>query len=518
MAAKRGGESRTGLVVFLVLFILVSIGLGVTTYYGYEEANNQKKAAEEKAKETKAMTTDKDYWKFLALTYRAYIGLPATKDDLQIFKTLRDQYVSGGEIAKAHDDSSADHKKTITEDWGEKSAKKWDAGNAKPAVTYIDEINTLKEQLNTKDKALKAAEEGVKQKDEELKTSNNLLTKAKLDFENELRNRDTKNTGELKIKDATILQLQDQLNKKLDPKLVELDNQKKEIDVVKKENDRLAAQLKEAIKTAKKSQEELAAVRATAEEIDISKVNPDNLATITYINRAGDMPYISLGSADNLRRQVTFSIYGKGVDGRPLKDPKGKIEVVRITGEHQAQAQITELRDERRDPVLPGDFIYNPAWNPNLKQHVALVGLIDLTGQGRDSTQELIRTLRNQNVEVDAFMDLKPPFKLRKPDGGEAEITRNIDMVIVGTSPALPGGGAPRIGGDKGDPNKDMLEAMDKYQRRADQLGVRVIRLNNFLEMSGYPLPKTSPEAGKINFHKTLESVGSPVKPPVPPK
>jgi hypothetical protein len=397
---------------------------------------------------------------------------------------------------------------------------KWDGGTGKPSATYIDEINKLKDHLAAKDKALKAAEESVKQKDEEIKSVTNQLTKAKLDYVAELGNFKQKNTDELKIKDATILKLQDDLNKKLDPKLVELDTQKKEIDAVKKDNDRLAAQLKEAVKTAKRNQEELAATRASAEEIDISKIAPENLATIVSINRTGDMPYISLGSADRLRRQVTFSIFGKGIDGRPLKTPKGKIEVVRITGEHTAQAQITELRDERRDPVLPGDFIYNPAWNPNLKQHVALVGFMDLTGQGRDNTQELIRTLRNQNVEVDAYMEPKAPFKLKKPDGGgEAEITRNIDMVIVGTLPTVAGANAPRIGGDKGDPNKDMLDAMDKYQRRADQLGVRVMRLNNFLEMSGYPLPKTlAPDEGKIGFHRNLESSGSPVKPPMPPK
>ncbi len=242
------------------------------------------------------------------------------------------------------------------------------------------------------------------------------------------------------------------------------------------------------------------------------------------VSGAGDTPYISLGSADNLKRQVTFSIYGKGPDGRPLKDPKGKLEVVRVTGEHMAQAKITELRDERRDPVLPGDFIYNPAWNPNLKQHVAIVGAVDLTGEGRDNIQEFLRMLKNQNVEVDAYLDMKT-LKLKKPDSdAPGEITRQTDLLIIGYSPDV-GGRVVRAGDSKGDERDRVLKRMEEVTKEAEKLGVRIVRLNNYLETSGFALPKPlGSERGKIGFQRNLDAAGSPVdrrppqEKPQPPK
>ena len=59
------GESNTGLVVSLVLFILLTIGLGVTTYLGYSgkseaegkisQADQKAGAAEKKAQEEEAV-------------------------------------------------------------------------------------------------------------------------------------------------------------------------------------------------------------------------------------------------------------------------------------------------------------------------------------------------------------------------------------------------------------------------------------------------------------------------------
>jgi hypothetical protein len=518
MAAKRGGESRTGLVVFLVLFILISIGLGVTTYYGYEEANTQKKAAEDAKKEKEAWTKDANYWKFLALTYRAYVGAVDQDPTAEEIPGLRSEFEKGG-FANARDNNKEAHTKLLKEAWSDQNpTRKWEG--KKPVETYEQEIKRLNNVIVVKNTALKEAEDKLKAKEDELKTAQNQLAQAKLDFQKELVNKDTNNLNQLTALKAEVENRQKLLEEWGKKPLAELEDQKKNLVAAHKDIGDLKKKLDEAVKTAKRNQDELAAVRATAEEIDITKMNPDNLATIQSINRTGDMPYISLGSADNLRRQVTFSIFGKGVDGRPLKEPKGKLEVIRITGEHQAQAQITELRDERRDPVLPGDFIYNPAWNRNLTQHVVLIGKIDLTGEGRDNSQELIRNLRNQNVEVDAYMELKGEYKLRKPGSDEeAKITRATDLVIVGTGPEKLGASPVVRGGipDKNDPKEKWLTTMDNYQREADRLGVRVMRLNNFLEMSGYPLPK-SPEKAKIDFHKTLEATGTPVKQQEPPK
>src|SRR5262249_19422845 len=148
---------------------------------------------------------------------------------------------------------------------------------------------------------------------------------------------------------------------------------------------------------------------------------------IHSIDRAGEMPFINLGSADNARPGLTFSVYGinaegkpishevtdrqgkpaVGTDAKPLREGKATVEVVSVLSDHVSQARITSWRDRERDPVLKGDLLFNPAWSPNMRQHVAIAGTVDLTGEGHDDLQELIRTLERQNVIVDAYLDTK---------------------------------------------------------------------------------------------------------------
>ena len=58
MAAKKSGESKQGLVVVLVFFILATIGLGVATYYGFAEQEGLNAKVKEEAKKTKTIGED----------------------------------------------------------------------------------------------------------------------------------------------------------------------------------------------------------------------------------------------------------------------------------------------------------------------------------------------------------------------------------------------------------------------------------------------------------------------------
>jgi hypothetical protein len=506
MAAK-GGESRAGLVVFLVLFILLSITLGVTTYYGYDTANTAQ-ANEKKAKdEGKAWENDSNWYKYVATTYRQYLGAPLPAgDDAAAY---RKEYGSG---SGAKDKGKAEEHKKLIETLDKN--KKWDDTQKKPGESFQEEVDRLKKELADQKNATAKANEDKDKALAQAEANKREVDKAKADFQGELA----------KVRKANDEQV-DGLRKGFEAQLKEIDNRgdkapkefedlRKQMADLNKQNQKLTKDLADARKTIKERGYEVAVAAAKA-EVDVSRINPDNLAKIASINPGGDMPYINLGSADNLKRQATFSIYGKGIDGKPLRDPKGKLEVIRITGPHMAQCRITELRDERRDPVLPGDFIYNPAWNPNLKQHVAIVGTIDLTGDKRDGTQEFIRTLQAQGIEVDAYMDMKTK-KLMKPGGdGPGEITLRTDLLIVGDNPEF----NPNIIKPK-DPKEAKKDPMQEVQDEAERKGVRVMSLHTFLEMSGYPLPRSlgSDRDDRIKFHKNLDSVGSPVQRREPPK
>src|SRR5207248_11768990 len=72
MAQK--GESKTALVVSLSIFVVLAIGLGVSTYYGFAEQNKLRADAKDaKDKEAKAAETAK--WElYQELLFKAYIS------------------------------------------------------------------------------------------------------------------------------------------------------------------------------------------------------------------------------------------------------------------------------------------------------------------------------------------------------------------------------------------------------------------------------------------------------------
>src|SRR5262249_20405665 len=105
---------------------------------------------------------------------------------------------------------------------------------------------------------------------------------------------------------------------------------------------------------------------------------------VDAIDRESRFAYINIGAADNVKPLLTFSVFSPGPEGRvdlykaegnqaerdkkraahePV--PKGTLEVVSILGAHSSKARITNVRDPNRDPLMKGDFIFNPIWRPN---------------------------------------------------------------------------------------------------------------------------------------------------------
>ena len=75
MPPKRSsGESKQGLVITLVFFILATIGLGVATYFGFSEQEAKEKAKAEAERKTKSMTDERDWWRFQAMLWDSYMG------------------------------------------------------------------------------------------------------------------------------------------------------------------------------------------------------------------------------------------------------------------------------------------------------------------------------------------------------------------------------------------------------------------------------------------------------------
>ena len=184
---------------------------------------------------------------------------------------------------------------------------------------------------------------------------------------------------------------------------------------------------------------------------------------IKWVNQANNTVWIDLGPADALRRQVTFSVYDTHDNDAQKAEKKGKIEVVRMLGDHMAEARVTE--DDPRNPILPGDFIYSPVWHQGKPQHFAFTGKIDLNDDGRND-MELARELIAINGGViDAFPN---------EDGTmEGEITVNTRYLVVGEHPD---------GTDEG----ALRDTWNRMHDDAKSSGTELITLTDFMNLMGY--------------------------------
>lgn len=191
---------------------------------------------------------------------------------------------------------------------------------------------------------------------------------------------------------------------------------------------------------------------------------------VTYVNQANNTAWINLGSADSLRRQVTFSVYDTEESDAGKAEKKGALEVVRMLSEHMAECRVTD--DDPRNPILPGDHIYSPVWHAGRPQHFALTGFIDLDGDGR-SDMQLAKDLIELNGGI---VDAAPNNETNEQEG---ELTIDTRYMVYGERSEKVNDGAIR-------------QTWKEMHDRANALGVELISVTDFANQMGYkPEDKT---------------------------
>lgn len=195
---------------------------------------------------------------------------------------------------------------------------------------------------------------------------------------------------------------------------------------------------------------------------------------VTFVSTTSTSVYIDLGSADGLKRQITFSVYDAATTNIVEENKKANIEVINILGPHQAEARIVSSDD--RDPILKGDKIFSPVWRPGQKTHFALVGFIDINGDGT-SDLPLIRNLIALNGGViDADVDERG-----KVSGA---LSINTQYLVLGDPPTETS-------------SAEGLQSYTELQKQAALHGVEKISVERLLANMGYRgAGATAPAAG----------------------
>jgi hypothetical protein len=460
------GESKQGLIITLVFFILATIGLGVATYYGFAEQDALAKKAAEEKRTAEGIKDERNYYKFLYMMSRSYLGHGQTLEGVETLETQKKQFDSGAMKGDKSKEDATNFLKAM------EAKYKWNGNQpVETAESAYNRLNgqyvTLAKQKQDLTTALQTAKKEAAANKDELETANKdfkkqlaeLTDKFNRDFDKHLQNLQqaqanitagaTTSENALKEADAKRVQL-----------VAEVDKLKRDLDKLK---GKLARREGEIAAFEQKNQRAPASMRTDWR--------------IVSMDRRGTQPYINLGSADHVQPQLTFTVHGLGNDGRPNPEPKATLEVVRVIGPHLSQTRVTSVKDRNRDPILERDVIYNPSWDPNLKKHVAIVGLVDLSGEGRGDLFEFMRSLERQNIVVDAYQDPK--------DGSmKGKITYQTDSLIIGDVPD-----SPLAGKGAGKAVEAALAGRKHMEEEAKKYGVPSIGLPRYLESIGYRLP-----------------------------
>jgi len=490
--AKARGESKTGLVTTLVLFILATLGVGIYAYILQADVADKDKAAKEAAAKEKSATENRDWYRFQTLYYRALAGHIDPKDAEELAVNWT-KFESGGLGGNAKDKDEVN--KIIKENLNKRMP--FDVNAKRPQRTFEDLLRDGQARYQALETQFVATKARLDETEKKLKTSEEALAAANAKYQEELakaaKQNQTDFSGFVKSTDdlrAQLRQIDDTMNKDKQKYADDMAKVKKDMEKKDKEMAKLKSRLNERDK-------ELVQLKQKSGEA------PKDWRTdwrIVYMDRQGTQPYINLGSADNVTPQLTFNVHGVGPDGKPLPQSKGTVEVVNVISDHLSQVRITGWRDREKDPIIKGDVLFNPVWDPTHKKHVAIAGTIDLTGEGRNNIVEFIRQLEKRNIVVDAYLDLKDKNPTIRGPG----ISYQTDYLILGYGPTF----------DVREADKSFQEEFkaryEEMRKQAKDYGVTIVNLRDYLDMIGFRLPRAFAEKNAATPSRSILDVAPP--------
>jgi hypothetical protein len=472
MAKKKdGGESKTGLILSLIFFVLTTIILGVLAYAGFSgQAELQEIASQARKKET-AEKNLKEAQLAQLLALRIALGINAKEDQENLVNMLQQPANKEALDAEVANLNRAFQDRGIV----------WDPALNKPRKTALeaidDAVTTQRKAEQDLAKALKDAEQTKQELEEAV---------AKAD------DRAKRFQAQAAKSEAEKAEVQKQKAQQYLDAVAKIDELGQDIAGLKKDRADFEATVKKdkAKLNTKIDDLTLAKQRLEAKLPQVNLLDYDKpKGSIVNIDRRSNLVDIDLGYADNIRPQVTFSIKSPDVVGKGAasRERKAAIEVVRVLGPHLSVAKFTDPGNPTRDPVMRGDLLYNPAWNPNLKEHVALAGIIDLNGDGQDDTFDFIKALEKQGVVVDTYLDLND-LTMKGPG-----LSDKTSYLILGDTPDLSDSGTGGLTDNKRDVRlREVIEKISQARQQAKELGIQPIAARRFIAMIGFEVPKTT--------------------------
>jgi len=202
---------------------------------------------------------------------------------------------------------------------------------------------------------------------------------------------------------------------------------------------------------------------------------------ITRVQLGNGTVFINIGMGESVTPGLTFEVYDqhKGLpkltpnaDDLSLPSGKASIEVIKVMN---GTSECRIIKTAPGQTLVEGDLIENLVYDPNTKYNFVVYGLFDLTKSGTPnaSDAEMVRQLITRW-------------------GGKLQdhVSVDTDFLVLGPEPAVPVLSAE----DKDNPIaqrrfEEAQKALDSYlsvKKQAIELGVPVLDQNRFLTFTGY--------------------------------
>ena len=160
--------------------------------------------------------------------------------------------------------------------------------------------------------------------------------------------------------------------------------------------------------------------------------------------------WINLGKADGLLPGVNFGVFGdhQAADG----NLKAKIEVVEIVAEHLSRCKVVSTVGAHK--ILRDDAIYSPSWHSSRQTKFALLGKMDLDGDGKDDREKLKSLIERHGGWIG--FDMPASGKIT------GELTVDTRWLVLGEG-------------------VDAIDGFDLIQSKAKEIGISQIKLEKLM-------------------------------------
>ena len=418
-------RENQGLQIALIIFVMLTIILGVTTYLFFRQSEEAFKKAKDNQDEAAKKTQLCDKANEDADELKRLIGAAKT-DKVEAVKTQFDE-----------------------------DMKKYGGTYPDEVRFYRPLLAKLNDIVNEKSANLgKATDEIQKQKDEHKVRVASEVSQVKV-FEASA----DKQAKDLAGEQSKFKGERERIADKEAKREAELQNARKEsatsVAQIQTKYDSAIVQVQKLTQLVKQKSDILDSV--TASTIDVPN------GEIRWVNQRNNTVWINLGRADSLSRQITFSVYPADITDMTAGGKKASVEVTQILGDHLAEARVID--DKISDPIMPGDKIHTPVWTPGEQKHFALAGVIDVDGDGKSDLQTVKNLIAMNGGVVDCYMD----------DKGKrfGEMTVNTRFMVLGKAPNA-----------KGQPA--LMATFSKIIGDADRLGIKKVPLQDLLQQMGW--------------------------------